>query len=127
MCNDLVYPITIVETDIFVKDIEKLISKEELDELIGYLAFNPGAGEEIKDTGGVRELRYPPDIYEENRVICVFYLFRDLGMPLYALAACREGVKIRLDEEDKREMRALTEEIMDAYARDSLRIGRPIV
>ena len=126
MCNGLVYPITIVETDTFVKDIEELISKEELDELIGYLAFNPGGGEEINDTGGVRELRYAPDVHDEDRVVCVFYLFRDLNMPLYAIAACRDGVKVRLDEEAKREMRALTEKIMDAYARDSLRIRRPI-
>lgn len=126
MCNFLVYPITIVETDTFVTDIEELVSEKERYELIDYLAFNPGDGEEINDTGRVRELRYAPDVYDEGRVICVFYFFEDLDMPLYALAACREGEEVRLDEEAEREMRALTEEIKDAYARDSLRIRRPI-
>jgi hypothetical protein len=125
MCNGLVYPITIGETDTFLEDIEKLVSDKELNELIDYLAFNPAAGEEIDHTGGVRELRYVPDVYDEDRVICVYYFFKDLGMPLYALTACKEGAEARLDGEAKRFMRALTREIKDAYARDSQRIRRP--
>ena len=45
--------ITIVELQEFQKRSEKVLSKEEKDELFYYLSLNPLAGDLIKGTGGV--------------------------------------------------------------------------
>ena len=50
--------VTVVETSIFARRAEKLLSAEERDELIAYLAANPTAGDLIEGTGGVRKVRF---------------------------------------------------------------------
>jgi hypothetical protein len=54
----LSYMLTIVETDWFIKRVSKLLSPDEKDDLISYVAANPEAGSVIAKTGGVRKLRY---------------------------------------------------------------------
>ena len=43
---------TVVETPVFLRRAEKLLSKDEHDDLIAYLAMHPLAGDEIVGTGG---------------------------------------------------------------------------
>jgi hypothetical protein len=50
--------ITVVETGVFTRRAEKLLTTEERGALVDYLAENPEAGDEIEGTGGVRKLRY---------------------------------------------------------------------
>ena len=50
--------ITIVETESFQKKVLKLLSVDEKNELISYLAENPNAGALIQGTGGIRKLRW---------------------------------------------------------------------
>ena len=49
--------ITIVELPEFIRKSEKLMSSEEHDFLLSYLATNPTSGILIQGTGGVRKLR----------------------------------------------------------------------
>lgn len=49
---------TVVETPTFIRKAEKLLSAEEREELILYLAFNPEIGDVIEGTGGVRKIRF---------------------------------------------------------------------
>jgi hypothetical protein len=51
-------PITVVETPEFLSATRKLMTDEERGVLIAYLAHNPTAGVLIKETGGVRKLRW---------------------------------------------------------------------
>ena len=50
--------LTVVETSAFVRRATKLLSPEEYEDLIFYLALYRAAGDEIPGTGGVRKLRY---------------------------------------------------------------------
>ncbi len=50
--------ITIAETESFQKKVVKLLSVEEKNELVSYLAGNPNSGALIQSTGGIRKLRW---------------------------------------------------------------------
>ena len=76
---------TVVETPVFIRRAEKLLSEEERSGLIAYLASNPEAGDEIVGTGGVRKLRYGAKDKGKSGGVRVIYYFYDQGIPIYAL------------------------------------------
>ena len=45
------YPITIAETAHFQRTVKKILTEEELSELIGHVAFNPTGGDLMPGTG----------------------------------------------------------------------------
>jgi len=49
--------ITVVETEEFLADVEGVLSEDEHDALIQYLAQQPGEGALMPGTGGLRKLR----------------------------------------------------------------------
>lgn len=51
-------PMTVVETEPFLKDSDSLLPAASRAELIWFLAMNPDAGDIIPDTGGLRKLRW---------------------------------------------------------------------
>lgn len=50
-------PMTVVETARFLKDVKSIMPDSEREELVAFLAANPGAGEIIPETGGIRKIR----------------------------------------------------------------------
>jgi len=50
--------IAVVETDEFLTDVKDVLSEDEHDSLIVYLAHNPEEGDLIPGTGGLRKLRW---------------------------------------------------------------------
>ena len=50
--------VTIIELPEFHKHADKILTKNELDELFYYLSANPKAGDLIQGTGGIRKLRW---------------------------------------------------------------------
>jgi hypothetical protein len=50
--------LTVVETSAFARRAEKLLTAEEREDLLFYLATHPELGDEIPGTGGVRKLRF---------------------------------------------------------------------
>ena len=50
--------LTVVETSALARRAEKLLSIEEHEDLLFYLALHPESGDEIPGTGGVRKVRY---------------------------------------------------------------------
>ena len=51
-------PISVIETPEFLTVTRRIMDDEERAVLIDYLAYNPGAGDLIRGTGGVRKLRW---------------------------------------------------------------------
>ena len=50
--------IAVVETDEFLTDVKDVLSEDEHDSQIVYLAHNPEEGDLIPGTGGLRKLRW---------------------------------------------------------------------
>ena len=51
-------PMTVIETQSFLRTAKALVSDEERMDLIAYLAENPTAGDIMEGTGGVRKVRW---------------------------------------------------------------------
>lgn len=76
---------TVVETPIFIRRAEKLLTDAEHADLIAYLASHPEAGDEIVGTSGVRKVRFAAMGRGKAGGVRVIYYFYDEQIPLYAL------------------------------------------
>jgi hypothetical protein len=50
---------TVVETEVYLRSAERVMSREERDAVVDYLAANPLAGDLIPGAGGIRKVRVP--------------------------------------------------------------------
>ena len=50
--------LTVVETAAFARRALKLLTSDEYEEMISFLALRPESGDEIQGTGGVRKVRF---------------------------------------------------------------------
>ena len=102
---------TVAETPTFQRRAERLLTEDELDELIGFLAANPEAGDVIQDTGGVRKVRFAAQGKGKSGGVRVIYYFYDEEQPLYALLIYGKGEQDNLSPEQKKAVRAFAEAI----------------
>lgn len=93
--------ITIAETEPFQKKSSKLLSPEEREELITYLAEYPTAGVLIQGTNGVRKLRWARDGSGKSGGFRIIYYFHSDMMPLYLLAMFGKNEKANISAQEK--------------------------
>jgi hypothetical protein len=113
---------TIVETPIFVRQAEKLLSGSEHADLMVYLASNPLAGDEIVGTGGVRKVRFAARGKGKSGGVRVIYYFYDCDVPLYALYIYGKGDQADLTSEQRKAATAFAAAIK--AARRAIEQGR---
>jgi len=93
---------TVVETPVFVRRAEKLLSGDEHNELITFLAMNPLAGDEIVGTGGVRKVRFGAKGKGKSGGVRVIYYFYDRDIPIYALLIYGKSERADLTPEQRK-------------------------
>ncbi len=93
--------ITIAETEPFQKKASKLLSAEEREELVAYLAEYPVAGVLIQGTGGLRKLRWAREGSGKSGGFRVIYYFHSDVMPLYLLAMFGKNEKANISTQEK--------------------------
>jgi hypothetical protein len=76
---------TVVETSVFRRKAEKLLTSDEYDDLLLYLSRYYAVGDEIPGTGGVRKLRYAIGGRGKSGGVRVIYYFFDEVNPVLAL------------------------------------------
>lgn len=92
---------TVVETPIFLRRAEKLLSEDEHDDVIAYLAAHPLSGDEIVGTGGVRKVRFAAKGKGKSGGVRVIYYFHDRDMPIYALLIYGKNERADLTAEQR--------------------------
>jgi hypothetical protein len=93
---------TVVETPLFIRRAEKLLSEDEHAGLIAYLASHPTAGDEIVGTGGVRKVRYGAKGKGKSGGARVIYYFYDQEIPIYALLIYGKNERADLTAEQRK-------------------------
>ena len=97
---------TVVETPVFIRRAEKLLSEEDHAGLIAFLASDPGAGDEIVGTGGVRKVRYGAKSKGKSGGVRVIYYFYDRDMPIYALLVYGKNERAELTAKQRKAVAA---------------------
>lgn len=104
-------PVTLVELPEFQKRAAALLSEDQLNELKTFLAFNPGAGDLVQGTGGVRKLRWAIRAQGKRGGARVIYYFQDLRYPILLLTMFAKNVNIDLTQARRNELRNFVESI----------------
>jgi hypothetical protein len=98
--------LTVVETSAFARRAEKLLTTEEREELVFFLALHPQSGDEIPGTGGVRKVRFAARDNGKSGGVRVIYYFYDEENPLYAIFLYGKNEQANLTPQQKREVAA---------------------
>ena len=105
----------IAELPTYMRLAEKLLSVEERQYLINYLAEHPKSGDIMEGTGGVRKLRWRRGGQGKSGGVRVIYYFHDDLMPLYLLTLFAKGDKVNLTKGERNELADLVEALVDAW------------
>jgi len=106
--------ITVVETEEFLADVEGVLSEDEHDALIQYLAQQPGEGALMPGTGGLRKLRWVSKGKGKRGGSRVIYYFHNIDVPLFLMAIYAKKVQTDLSARQRKalalQLRALKED-----------------
>ena len=114
VCPSLAYTggvsgiIAVVETEEFLADVKGVLSEDEHDDLILYVALHPEAGDVIPETGGLRKLRWTAKGKGKRGGSRVIYYFHDIHVPLFLMAIFAKNVQTDLST---RQRKALTRQL----------------
>ena len=78
-------PVTVAETQAFMRSAAKIWNEEELAALVDHVARNPEAGDVIPATGGVRKMRWGRSSSGKRGGARVIYFYYRPDRPLYAV------------------------------------------
>ena len=109
--------ITIVELPEFIRKSEKLMSNEEHDFLLSYLATNPMAGILIQGTGGVRKLRWAAGNKGKSGSTRIIYFYHNPDIPLFLLTVFSKSEQGNLTKAERNELAGLTKILVQNYTR----------
>jgi len=100
------------ETGLFTRDITALLSDEEYAELQGALVVNPEAGDLIKQTGGLRKLRWSQQSRGKGKRggVRVIYYWYASGLLIYMLLAYSKDEQDDLSNAQKKLLVSLVNE-----------------
>jgi hypothetical protein len=107
--------VTVAETGPFQKKIAELLSEEEREELISYLAEHPNSGDLIKGTGGIRKLRWARQGGGKSGGIRVIHYYHNEAMPLYLLTAFGKNEKTNISASEKNILAKAVKELVQLW------------
>ena len=106
---------TVVETLEFRRRIVKLLSQQELMDLIDHLAASPDAGEVMPGTGGARKLRWRVQGKGKSGSARVITFYSGPPVPGFLLSVFGKGEKSNLTKAECNELRKVLGELVKAY------------
>ena len=103
--------IVFIETSVFTKQIENLLSDDEYLGLQQALIFNPGAGDIIRNSGGLRKVRWRSASKGKRGGIRVIYYWLVNENEIYLLLAYGKNQKDDLSARELRILRGLIRKV----------------
>ena len=92
---------TVMETPIFTRRADALLSAQERTDLITLLAWNPLAGDVIQGTGGVRKLRFAGGGRGKRGAFRVIYYVLTDELPIVAITLYGKNEKSDLTQAER--------------------------
>jgi mRNA-degrading endonuclease RelE of RelBE toxin-antitoxin system len=99
-----------IETPVFTRQVQELLSDEAYSAFQWYLALNPDAGDVIRDTGGLRKVRWSVAGSGKRGGVRVIYFYVAAQAQVRLLLIYRKGVKDDLTAAEKKTLRTLNQD-----------------
>jgi hypothetical protein len=99
--------LTVVETQLFVRQASAVWNDAEREAFIDFVAAYPEAGDVIPATGGVRKVRWGRSGGGKRGGARVVYFYHDAERPLYLLMVYAKARQEDLSPDEKRTVRQL--------------------
>ena len=106
---------TIVEMPEFLRKAEALMSEDEKQEIINYIAAHTESGILMKGTGGIRKLRWAIGNKGKSGGVRIIYYYHNMHMPLFLLTLFGKSGKANLDKSERNELSRLTNILIKKY------------
>jgi hypothetical protein len=107
--------ITVVELPEFIRRSKRLLTEDELRNLINFLAANPTAGVRMQGTGGIRKIRWKREGTGKSSGVRVIYFFYNEKYPLFLLTIFGKSEKANLSRAERNELAKLTRILIESY------------
>jgi mRNA-degrading endonuclease RelE of RelBE toxin-antitoxin system len=98
-----------IESHVFEKQVDALLSDDEFALLQGFLFSNPKAGAVIQETGGLRKVRWAIKGKGKSGGVRVIYFFVTAAAQIRLIAIYKKGVKDDLNAGEKKVLKKLNE------------------
>ncbi len=105
--------ITVAELPEYQRRAEKLLSPDERQDIVAYLAAFPREGDLIRETGGVRKLRWGRSGRGKSAGVRVIYYFHSERMPLYLLTVFAKNERADLTQGERNGLAKLVKLLID--------------
>lgn len=93
--------------------------EDDIDDLISSLSDKPDAGEEIKETGGCRKIRFA--IRRNNKGkragVRIITFYSGPCLPVFLLTVFGKNKKIDLTPSERKQLKSITEDIVAEYSK----------
>ena len=96
---------------------DKLLTADEHDALIAFLAANPTAGDLVPGAGGIRKIRWGLAGRGKRGGARVIHFFHSLDLPVFALTMFAKNERADLSQAERNEFRELTKILVKSYGR----------
>lgn len=107
---------TVAELPEYIRAADKLMSADERQDIVRYLAAHPREGDVMEGTGGVRKLRWRRGGQGKSGGVRVIYYFHSDDMPLYLLTLFAKGDRSNLSKAERNELAGLTELLVRTWS-----------
>ena len=107
--------VTVVETNAFMAAAKGRMAPEEVDRLIDLLAREPESGVVLRETGGVRKLRFAVQGAGKSGGVRVVYYFCNELMPVFLLTVFAKNEKENLSKAERNALAAGAQRLRDSY------------
>ncbi len=108
-------PMTVVETEEFLRKAKPLMSDAEREELVSFLGACPEAGKIVAETGGVRKIRWALAGRGKRGGARVIYYYHSGRLPLFLLTAYPKNEKANLTPAERNAMKRLVQILVAGY------------
>lgn len=107
--------ITVAETPAFTHEAKALLTEDERNDLVLFLAENPESGDIIEQTGGVRKVRWARQGGGKSGGYRVIYYYYTESIPIFALMIYPKNRKDSLTMREKNGLKKFVGELLKAY------------
>ncbi len=110
---------TIVETKAFLAAAKGRMRQEEIEDLIELLARDPESGSLIRETGGLRKIRFAIGRKGKSGGVRVVHYFHNETMPVFLLTVFAKNEKDNLSKAERHALAKVARAIRDGYGEKS--------